>query len=39
MSENKETKIDQLIEKYTEDYKLSDLHIRAHQPLAIREHG
>ena len=39
MSENKETKIDQLIEKYTEDYKLSDLHIRSNQPLAIREHG
>ena len=39
MPENKEILIDQLVEKYSEEYKLSDLHIRANQPLAIREHG
>jgi twitching motility protein PilT len=39
MPENKDTKIDHLIEKYTKDYNLSDLHIRSNQPLAIREHG
>ena len=39
MSENKGLLIDKLIEKYTESHKLSDLHIRADQPIAIREHG
>lgn len=39
MPENKDAVIEHLIEKYTEGYKLSDLHIRANQPLAIRENG
>ena len=39
MPENKDILIDHLIEQYTKDYKLSDLHLRANQPLAIREHG
>ncbi len=39
MSENKSLLIEGLIEKYSEERKLSDLHIRANQPLAIREHG
>ena len=39
MSENKSPLIGQLIEKYTKEYQLSDLHIRSNQPIAIREHG
>ena len=39
MTENKDILIDHLIEQYSKDYQLSDLHIRANQPLAIREHG
>ena len=39
MPENNSPLIDQLIEKYTKEYQLSDLHIRSNQPIAIREHG
>ena len=39
MTENKDILIDHLIEQYSKNYQLSDLHIRANQPLAIREHG
>ena len=39
MTENKDILIDHLIEQYSKNYQLSDLHIRANQPLAIRENG
>ena len=39
MAEKDSLLVDHLIEQYTKEYKLSDLHIRANQPLAIREHG